>query len=286
MVKKKFLNSIDLHRKKREFAGDISTVDGVQIPPPRTNSEHTKVFHLNQARNNSLFIRNNTEFLGIGMKETQIIISGIILVSLIIGIYFYPQMPERMAFHWNLEGQADGYVSKSLALFFIPFLSVGLFLLFFAIPKIDPLKENIEKFRKHYDGVVVLIILFLFYLHLLTISWNFDIRFGMIQALAPAFGILYYYLGILSGNVKRNWFIGIRTPWTISNEIVWEKTHKIGAPLLKACGVIAFLGLVFENFALYFIVLPILSVAVYTTVYSYFEYRKEVLKTQGSTSRR
>lgn len=208
------------------------------------------------------------------MKESQTIVLGIILVSLAIGIYFYPQMPEEMASHWNLEGRVDGYVSKPWGLFFVPFLSIGLLLLFLAIPKIDPLKENIEKFRRYYEGVVVLIILFLFYLYLLTISWNLDIRFSMIQALAPALGILYYYLGVLTQHAKRNWFVGIRTPWTMSNEVVWEKTHKIGATLIKACGVIAFLGLVFEKFALYFIVLPILAVAVYTTVYSYFEYQK------------
>lgn len=210
------------------------------------------------------------------MKESQIVVSGIILVSLVIGIYFYPQMPERMALHWNLEGRVDGYVSKFWGLLFSPILSIGFFLLFLAIPKVDPLKENIKKLGKYYDGLVVFLVLLLFYLHLLTIFWNLNVQFSIIQALAPALGFLFYYLGVLTGNVRRNWFIGIRTPWTLSNEIVWEKTHKIGAPLIKACGIIAFLGLVFEKLALYFIVLPILAVAVYTTVYSYFEYQKQV----------
>jgi len=210
------------------------------------------------------------------LKEGQIVALGIILVSLVIGIYFYPQMPESMAFHWNLQGRVDGYVSKFWGLFFGPLLSIGLFLLFLAIPKIDPLKENIKKLGKYYDGLVVILILFLFYLDLLTISWNLNIQFSMVQALTPALGFLYYFLGVLTEHVKRNWFIGIRTPWTLNDELVWEKTHKIGAPLIKACGVIAFLGLVFEKFALYFIVLPILAVAVYTTVYSYFEYQRQV----------
>ena len=210
------------------------------------------------------------------MKESQIIVLGIILVSLVTGIYFYPQMPERMGFHWNVEGRVDNYVSKFWGLFFGPFLSIGLFLLFLAIPKIDPLKVNIEKFRRYYDGMVVLFIFFLFYLYLLTIFWNLNVQVNMIQGIAPAIGILFYYIGILTEHAKRNWFVGIRTPWTISNEVVWEKTHKIGAKLFKACGVIAFLGLVFEKFALYFMVLPILAVAIYTTVYSYFEYKKQV----------
>ncbi len=210
------------------------------------------------------------------MKESQIVALGIILFSFIVGIYFYPQMPDEMALHWDLEGRAGNYVPKFWALSFEPLLSFGLFLLFLAIPKIDPLKENIRRFAKYYDGLVVFFVVFLFYLYLLTIAWHLNVEFNMLHTLAPALGVLYYFVGFLCEHVERNWFVGIRTPWTMSNEVVWEKTLKIGAKLFKACGVIAFLGIVFEKFALYFIVLPILAVAVYTTVYSYFEYNKQV----------
>lgn len=81
-------------------------------------------------------------------KSEIIIIVGIVLLSFAIGIYFYPQMPEKMASHWNALGQVDGYTSKFWGLFLMPFLSVGLLLLFILIPKIDPLKANIEIFRK------------------------------------------------------------------------------------------------------------------------------------------
>jgi len=209
------------------------------------------------------------------VKESQIILIGIILFSLAIGIYFYPQMPEEMALHWNLEGRAGNYAPKFWALSFEPLLSIGLFLLFLVIPKMDPLKENIKKFGKYYDGLVVFLVMFLFYLYLLTIAWHLNVQFNMLHALTPALGVLYYFVGVLCERAERNWFVGIRTPWTMSNEVVWEKTHKIGAKLFKACGVIAFLGLVFEKFALYFIVLPILAVAVYTSIFSYFEYQKQ-----------
>jgi len=208
------------------------------------------------------------------VKESRIFILGMILISLIIGISFYPQMPEKMAFHWNLEGHVDRYVSKFWGLFFEPFISIGLFLLFLVIPKIDPLRQNIEKFRKYYDGFVVLVIAFLFYLYLLTIFWNIDIRFSMIQFLAPAFGILFYGCGILTENAKRNWFIGIRTPWTLSSEKVWEKTHRIGGKLFKVAGVVALFGVFFQSYALFFILIPVILVAAYTVVYSYLEYQK------------
>ncbi len=209
------------------------------------------------------------------MRKSEIVAMGIILFSFIIGIYLYPQMPERMASHWNAKGEVDGYMPKFWGLFLMPIVSMLIFLLFIAIPKIDPLKQNIEKFRKYYDGFVVLMIAYLFYIYLLTLLWNTGIRFSIVQLLVPAMGILFYYIGILVENAKRNWFIGIRTPWTLSSEKVWEKTHKIGGKLFKIAGIIAFIGIFFESHALFFIFIPVILVATYTIIYSYFEYQKE-----------
>ena len=210
------------------------------------------------------------------VKKSELIVLGIILLSFIVGIYFYPQMPEKMASHWNAQGHVDGYMSKFWGLFLMPMLSVGLFLLFIAIPKIDPLKHNIDRFREYYDKFVVLIIVFLFYLYLLTIFWNIGIRFNMNQLLVPAFSILFYYCGILIENARRNWFIGIRTPWTLSNEVVWRKTHKIGGKLFKIAGIVALLGVFFYRYALFFVLVPVILVTVYTIVYSYVEYQREI----------
>lgn len=211
-----------------------------------------------------------------GLRKSEVLIVGMILLSFAVGTYFYPQMPEKIASHWNEQGQVDGYTSKFWGLFLMPFVSVGLFLLFVLIPKIDPLKANIEKFRKYYNVFVVLVIVFLFYLYLLTIFWNLGIRFSMIQFLVPALGILFYYCGILIENAKRNWFIGIRTPWTLSNEKVWDKTHKIGGKLFKIAGVITLLGIFFQSYAIFLVLAPVIIVAVYTIFYSYFEYQREM----------
>jgi len=166
-------------------------------------------------------------------------------------------------------------MSKFWGSFFMPLMLLGLFLLFLLIPKIDPLKENIQKFRKYFDGFIVLLMLFLFYVYLLTIFWNVGLRFNMSQLMIPALGILFYYCGILVENAKRNWFIGIRTPWTLSSETVWNKTHKIGGRLFKISGVIAFLGIFFPEQAILFVIIPVFLVTVYTLIYSYFEYQKE-----------
>ena len=97
----------------------------------------------------------------------------------------------------------------------------------------------------------------------------------MVQMLAPAFGVLFYCLGILLGNAKRNWFVGIRTPWTLSSDVVWDKTHKMGGKLFKAAGVVAFLGVLVPAYALLLVIVPVIAVAVYTFVYSYFEFVKQ-----------
>jgi uncharacterized membrane protein len=128
------------------------------------------------------------------MRKSEIIALGIIVLSFALAIYFYPQMPERVASHWNAQGQVDDYMSRFWGLFLMPMISTILLLFFILIPKIDPLKENIEKFRDYYDGFIVLMLAFLFYIFLLALLWNIGWRFNMTQAIAPSFGVLFYYL--------------------------------------------------------------------------------------------
>ena len=186
------------------------------------------------------------------MRKSTIAVLGMILFSFVIGIYFYPKMPEKMASHWNVQGRVDGYMSKFWGLFLMPFVLVGLALLFTAIPRIDPLKANIEKFRKYYDGFIILFFIFMLSIHFQVILWNLGIRTSP-NVIAPiGIGILFFYIGILCENAKRNWFIGIRTPWTLSSERVWEKTHKIGGKLFKIAGVIAFFWSIFPELCVIF----------------------------------
>jgi uncharacterized membrane protein len=211
------------------------------------------------------------------MKKSIMAALGIILLSFAIAIYLDSEMPEMMASHWNAQGEVDGYMPKFWGLFLMPIISVVIFLLFLLIPKIDPLKRNIQKFRTYYDWFIVLFIAFFFYVYVLTLLFNLkgmDLDFNFTQMMVPALGILFYYLGILTENAKRNWFIGIRTPWTLSSDKVWDKTHKLGGKLFKIAGVMAFIGLLLPQYSILFAVIPVLVVALYTVVYSYIEYQK------------
>lgn len=210
------------------------------------------------------------------VRKGEIIIVGIALLSFAIGVYYYPQMPEQMASHWNAKGLVDDYLPRFWGLFLIPITLVGLALLFMAIPRIDPLRENIEKFRKYYDGFVILFMMFMVFVYFQTILWSIGIEISPNAFLPIAAGLLFVGAGILVENTRRNWFVGIRTPWTMSSESVWDKTHRMGGKLFKIAGVIAIVGILFQSYAVYFVLIPALLVAVYTVVYSYLEYRKEV----------
>ena len=209
-----------------------------------------------------------------GIKKAEIIVAGIVILSLVVSIYFYPQLPEKMATHWNARGEVDGYTPKVLGLFLMPGLIAITALVLFFIPKIDPLKVNIEKFRKYYDGFIILFCIFLLSAHYFIILWNLGIRISISVFLPIALGLLFFYMGILCENAKRNWFVGIRTPWTLSSDIVWEKTHKIGGRLFKIAAIIVLAGALWPEYAIVFVLVPVLSVAVFTVLYSYFEYQK------------
>ncbi len=212
------------------------------------------------------------------MDKSKIIALATIFISFAIGIWAYPQLPEIVASHWNEKGEVNGYMSKFLGIFLMPIMSLAMFLLFNFIPKIDPMKANIEKFRKYYNAFIVSIILFLFYLYLLTMAWNFGYRFNMTYFMVPALSALFYWCGILVENTKRNWFIGIKTPWTISNDVVWDKTHKLGGKLFKVAAVLSLLGIFFGELAFWFTILPVMVFSIYLLFYSYFEYQKEMKK--------
>ena len=112
--------------------------------------------------------------------------------------------------------------------------------------------------------------------HLQTLLWNTGIQLSPNAVLPPGIGLLFYYIGLLMENSDRNWFIGIRTPWTLSSDRVWKRTNRLGGKLFKIAGIAAIFGAFFPGLAIYFIVVPAIFVAGITVVYSYIEYQKEL----------
>jgi uncharacterized membrane protein len=208
------------------------------------------------------------------MKKLATLIAGVIILSFVLGIIFYDDLPDKVASHWNTAGEVDGYMSKFCGLFLMPAISVMIVLLFVLILKVDPLKKNIRKFGNYFEGMIFVIVLFLFYLQILTIFANFGYDFNIIQMTMPALGILYFFVGIVLEKAKRNWFVGIRTPWTLSSDRVWDGIHLAGGKLFKLSGIIALSGLALPSYAVWFAVVPVLVFSVYLFGYSYYLFAK------------
>lgn len=198
----------------------------------------------------------------------------LILLSTAGGILLWHQLPPLMASHWNANDQVDGYISRFWGVFLMPCITLLMMGLFLIIPKIDPLAKNIERFRSTFNNFIVLIVCFMVYIYVLTLIFNLGYTFAMSRAMLPALGVLLFAAGVLIGNAQPNWFIGIRTPWTLSNDLVWEKTHRLGSILFKVAGVLTILGVFWGELAFWFVMGPILIAAFVPVIYSYFIFRK------------
>jgi uncharacterized membrane protein len=199
---------------------------------------------------------------------------GIVVVTFLASALAYSSLPATMATHWGLGGQVDGTMPKLYGAFIVPILLLGVGGLLYVIPRIDPRRENIEAFRGLYEWFIAGFLLFLAYVHGLVLVWNLGIHVPIGRALAPALAGLFIGIGYLLEYAEPNWFIGIRTPWTLSDDEVWSRTHERGALAFKLAGVLALGGVVFPSLSLLFILIPVLGAAVYTVGYSFVLYRR------------
>jgi uncharacterized membrane protein len=210
------------------------------------------------------------------MKLVHLGIIAGLLVTFIVTIAVYPLMPDMIPSHWNAAGQVNGYMSKFWGLFLVPFIMAGFVVLLLALPRIDPLRKNYDKFRGYYDGFILVFVIYLLVIQVQIILWSAGVRISPNLTFPLLFGMLFIYLGFLVGHAEPNWFVGIRTPWTLSSESVWKKTHLLGGKLFKIAGIICLFGVLFQDYAIWFILVPVFLVSGYIIIYSYLEYQKEL----------
>jgi uncharacterized membrane protein len=158
----------------------------------------------------------------------------------------------------------------------MPLVAIGMYILFIFIPSLDPKKEKYQQFAKVYFLFRLLILLMMLVIYLIA-SFNtlgYNVR---VEVWIPvAIGLMFIILGNYMGKIKANWFMGIRTPWTLSSDEVWNKTHRLGGKLFMIFGVLLLITplLPYSNiFAT--LVLPAIAVSLITIVYSYILYKKE-----------
>lgn len=208
------------------------------------------------------------------IKTQEAIPIFVIILAFILATYCYPHMPSLMATHWDINNLVNSYSSKQFALFLLPVLLLVLYPFFLFLPKSAPYKKSFKEFQQFYNVFVTLIFLFLFYVYVLTLIWNINIHFNMLQFIAPALAVILYYAGILSIKTKRNWFVGVRTPWAYKNDLVWKKTQNFGGNTFKISAIFCLFSLFFSDLSIVFILVPIIFSALAINVYSYLEAQK------------
>jgi uncharacterized membrane protein len=210
-------------------------------------------------------------------KTTTIIALILISLALLAGAVLWNQLPDQMASHWNVNDEVDGTMPKFWGVFLMPLITLGMLALFIVLPGIDPLKANIAEFRESFNLFIVLIVAFMLYVHGLTLVWSLGFsNFKMSAAMLPFMGLLFIAIGFMLRKAKRNFFIGIRTPWTLSSDSVWDKTHQIGSVLFMASGALAILGGFFGGMAAFWLMFaPLIGSSLFLVVYSYVLYRGE-----------
>lgn len=196
-------------------------------------------------------------------------------VSIIAAIIFYPSMPQRMVTHWGAGGVPNGYMTAFWGSFLMPIVIVIMVLLLIFLPRADPLRKNINLFKDYFLNFSLLLVLLMYALQIYVILWNLGFNITIIYVIIPLLTVLFYYTGVMLSRAKQNMTIGIRTPWTLRSEKVWNETHKRSAVMLKIASVIFLIGLVFPKAAFLFVIIPLIAVFVYAFFYSYALFEKQ-----------
>ena len=203
---------------------------------------------------------------------------GLVIAALAvaISIWAYPSLPPQVATHWDLRGTPDGFSSRLVAVAIGPLLIVGITLLFNVLPKFDPRRENYVKFLNTYWLFANTVTAFMLIIHAVVIATGlgYSVR---VDRLMPLFiGLLFVVIGNYLARVEPNWFVGIRTPWTLSSDTVWRKTHRTGGWLMVLGGLALASGAFLSAAMLLpLLIVTIAVVAVIPIVQSYILWKRE-----------
>lgn len=198
----------------------------------------------------------------------------IILAPYILVALFWEKFPAQVPTHFGLDGSPDDYSSKFVGLVVFPGINIAMYFLFLVLPKIDPRRKNYVLFPEIYRTIRMAIHSFLSYMLVVTIFYSLGYKFDLGLMVLYGIMLLFLILGNLMGNIRNNFFVGVRTPWTLSSEEVWTKTHRFAARLWVGITLITMLVLPFLphyeiTFGIYLGIITIVPI-----VYSYIIYKK------------
>ncbi|MBZ6489019.1 SdpI family protein [Priestia aryabhattai] len=202
---------------------------------------------------------------------------GITLLTLVAWIIALPHLPATMPIHWGANGEADGFATKINAMILTVGIMVLIYFVIAFVPRIDPRKENYKYFSKTYNILLNAVLLLFFFVNMSTILQGLGYNVPMSYIAPIMAGLVFIIIGNYLQRVRSNYFMGIRTPWTLSNENVWKKTHRLSGKLFFIGGLLilisAFLPDGYKSVIMWGSI--VLCVAI-PYLYSYLAYKKEM----------
>lgn len=196
----------------------------------------------------------------------------IIIATFLLGILMYNKLPESIPIHWNFAGEVDGYGNKFIGTFMVPLIMIALWLAMIYLPKIDPKKENYNKFDKSYKLFQSILLTFFFIMQIIVVLSAMGYNISINRVMPIVLGVLMILIGNYIPKAKSNFFYGIKTPWTLSSEVSWRKTHRLGGKLFVLSGLISIVSqFIFNaNIAGIIFFVSTFIAAIVPTVASYF----------------
>jgi uncharacterized membrane protein len=207
----------------------------------------------------------------------------IVAAAVIASLALYSRMPATVPTHWDMLGRPNGWSSRQWGAWVMPVVLLVMALLVRFLPGIDPRGSNYLKFSGAFEGIIISVMLFTLGLHVIILLAALGYPVAMERVMPLGIGVLFVVIGNLLPRARPNWFVGIRTPWTLSSDRVWEKTHRFGGKVFVATGILIVLGaLLVPSVAHIVMFCAIASASASVLVYSYMEWKKETTPT-GAT---
>ena len=203
---------------------------------------------------------------------------AVVIAAVVVSVVFFPRLPARVPTHWNAAGQIDGYSSRAFGAFLMPAVMLGMLALFAALPSLSPKGFEVEGGSRAYAAIVLALLLFLLVVHVQVLLAAMNIARSMSSLIPILTGALFVVLGNYLPKFRRNFFVGIRTPWTLANEDVWFRTHRFGGVLFVISGILLIVVSPFLRVeaSFEFLLALALITAFASIIYSFVIYKKEV----------
>jgi uncharacterized membrane protein len=199
------------------------------------------------------------------------------LIAAAMSAAVYSRLPETMAVHWDLDGNPNGWMPRAVGAAFGPvfILLLGFFMRF--VPRIDPRAENYARFREAYEVIVASVLVLVLVTHGIMLAIALGHHVSVARVIPALVGALFVVIGNMMPLVRPNWWFGFRTPWTLSNDRVWARTHRLGGYCMTAGGLVMILAALVLPTPLGIPVLLAAAVAstVGPVVYSYLTWKRE-----------